>query len=148
MKQDVELVFLHSLSCTTSHTNFGWSRRDGESECVSSNTDTTGSQNDAYSFINYTSICKRREDLSLGKRHGERVGRGALQSPNDWVPAGVWTSLCAQRSARWDSPGPAPVMWRGIREMNVFRISNNQRIMNTPSAFKSMDPLRLRRHFD
>lgn len=75
-------------------------------------------------------------------------GKGALQSPYDWVPAGVWTSLCAQRSARWDSPGPAPVMWRGIREMNVFRISNNQRIMNTPSAFKSMDPLRLRRHFD
>lgn len=32
--------------------------------------------------------------------------------------------------------------------MNVFRISNNQRIISTPSAFKSMDPLRLKRHFD
>lgn len=46
------------------------------------------------------------------------------------------------------SPGLAPVMWRGIREMNVFRISNNQRIISTPSAFKSMDPSRLKRHFD
>lgn len=46
------------------------------------------------------------------------------------------------------SPGLAPVMWRGIREMNVFRISNNQRIISTPSAFKSMDPSRLERHFD
>lgn len=32
--------------------------------------------------------------------------------------------------------------------MNVFRISNNQRIISTPSAFKSMDPSRLKRHFD
>lgn len=32
--------------------------------------------------------------------------------------------------------------------MNVFRISNNQRIISTPSAFKSMDPSRLERHFD
>jgi len=32
--------------------------------------------------------------------------------------------------------------------MNVFRISNNQRIIGTPSAFKSMDPSRLERHFD
>lgn len=46
------------------------------------------------------------------------------------------------------SPGLAPVMWRGIREMNVFRISNNQRIISTPSAFKSKDPSRLKRHFD
>lgn len=32
--------------------------------------------------------------------------------------------------------------------MNVFRISNNQRIISTPSAFKSRDPSRLKRHFD
>lgn len=32
--------------------------------------------------------------------------------------------------------------------MNVFRISNNHRIISTPSAFKNMDPSRLKRHFD
>ncbi len=56
--------------------------------------------------------------------------------------------LCAAQGEMRHSPGLAPVMWRGIREMNVFRISNNQRIISTPSAFKSMDPSRLKRHFD
>lgn len=42
------------------------------------NADTImGSQSDAYSYlINYTSICNRREDLSLGKRRREYAGRG------------------------------------------------------------------------
>lgn len=56
--------------------------------------------------------------------------------------------LCTAQGKMRHSPGLAPVMWRGIREMNVFRISNNQRIISTPSAFKSMDPSRLKRHFD
>lgn len=56
--------------------------------------------------------------------------------------------LCTAQGEMRHSPGLAPVMWRGIREMNVFRISNNQRIISTPSAFKSMDPSRLKRHFD
>lgn len=56
--------------------------------------------------------------------------------------------LCTVQGEMRHSPGLAPVMWRGIREMNVFRISNNQRIISTPSAFKSMDPSRLKRHFD
>lgn len=56
--------------------------------------------------------------------------------------------LCTAPGEMRHSPGLAPVMWRGIREMNVFRISNNQRIISTPSAFKSMDPSRLKRHFD
>lgn len=73
-------------------------------------------KNDAYSYlINYTSICNRREDLSLGKRRGECAGEGGglasrgllgeegralfkaqmtvlLQEPR--------TSPCAQRRAR------------------------------------------------
>lgn len=56
--------------------------------------------------------------------------------------------LCTAQGEMRHSPGLAPVMWRGIREMNVFRISNNQRIISTPSVFKSMDPSRLKRHFD
>lgn len=56
--------------------------------------------------------------------------------------------LCTAQGEMRHSPGLTPVMWRGIREMNVFRISNNQRIISTPSAFKSMDPSRLERHFD
>lgn len=56
--------------------------------------------------------------------------------------------LCTAQGEMRHSPGLTPVMWRGIREMNVFRISNNQRIISTPSAFKSMDPSRLKRHFD
>lgn len=56
--------------------------------------------------------------------------------------------LCAAQGEMRRSPGLAPVMWRGIREMNVFRISNNHRIISTPSAFKNMDPSRLKRHFD
>lgn len=56
--------------------------------------------------------------------------------------------LCTAQGEMRHSPGLTPVMWRGIREMNVFRISNNQRIISTPSAFKPMDPSRLKRPFD
>lgn len=56
--------------------------------------------------------------------------------------------LCTAQGEMRHSPGLTPVMWRGIREMNIFRISNNQRIISTPSAFKSMDLSRLKRHFD
>lgn len=76
-------------------------------------------------------------------------GKGALQSPNDCAPAGAPNlPLCTAQGEMRRSPGRAPVMWRGIREMNVFRVSNNHRIISTPSAFKSMDPSRLERHFD
>lgn len=75
-------------------------------------------------------------------------GKGALQSPNDCSCRRLNLPLCTAQGEMRHSPGLAPVMWRGIREMNVFRISNNQRIMGTPSAFKSTDPSRLKRHFD
>lgn len=80
---------------------------------------------------------------------GQAKGEGRSSKPK-WLCScrSLNLPLCTAQGEMRHSPGLAPVMWRGIREMNVFRISNNQRIISTPSAFKSMDPPRLKRHFD
>lgn len=101
-------------------------------------------------------MCNRREDLSLSKRQREYAGCGGLakggwaSSKPKWLCScrSLNLPLCTAQGEMRHSPGLAPVMWRGIREMNVFWISNNQRIISTPSSFKSMDPSRLKRHFD
>lgn len=58
-------------------------------------------------------------------------GKGALQSPNDCVPAGVWTSLCAQRRARWDTHQDSP-LWCG-EELGKWTFSE-YRIIRESSA--------------
>lgn len=87
-----------------------------------------------------------------GNMQGGRAGKGGegRSSKPKWLCScrSLSLPLCTAQGEMRHSPGLAPVMWRGIREMNVFRISNNQRIISTPSAFKSMDPSRLKRHFD
>lgn len=58
-------------------------------------------------------------------------GKGALQSPNDCVPAGVWTSPCAQRRARWDTHQDSP-LWCG-EELGKWTFSE-YRIIRESSA--------------
>lgn len=177
MKGDARHSFYRLSDCHAEHHTPVWSTRVKEwwervyfmlSSLVcrsrrKTQTPTWVLKNDAYSYlINYTSICNRREDLSLGKRHRERAGRGPGEEGGAGRGEGGRSSkpkwlcscrspnlpLCTAQGEMRHSPGRAPVMWRGIREMNVFRVSNNHRIISTPSAFKSMDPSRLERHFD
>lgn len=58
-------------------------------------------------------------------------GEGALQSPNDCVPAGAWTSPCAQRRARWDTHQDSP-LWCG-EELGKWTFSE-YRIIRESSA--------------
>lgn len=58
-------------------------------------------------------------------------GKGALQSPNDCVPAGAWTSPCAQRRARWDTHQDSP-LWCG-EELGKWTFSE-YRIIRESSA--------------
>lgn len=58
-------------------------------------------------------------------------GGGRLQSPNDCVPAGAWTSPCAQRRARWDTHQDLP-LWCG-EELGKWTFSE-YRIIRESSA--------------
>lgn len=58
-------------------------------------------------------------------------GKGALQSPNDCVPAGGWTSPCAQHRARWDAHQDSP-LWCG-EELGKWTFSE-YRIIRESSA--------------
>lgn len=58
-------------------------------------------------------------------------GKGTLQSPNDCVPAGAWTSPCAQHRARWDTHQDSP-LWCG-EELGKWTFSE-YRIIRESSA--------------
>lgn len=56
---------------------------------------------------------------------------GSLQSPNDCVPAGAWTSPCVRRGARWDAHQDSP-LWCG-EELGKWTFSE-YRIIRESSA--------------
>lgn len=65
-------------------------------------------------------------------RGGPGIGGGvSLQSPNDCVPAGAWTSPCARRRARWDTHQDSP-LWCG-EELGKWTFSE-YRIIRESSA--------------
>lgn len=133
------------LSCTTSHASLvGGGEGDGERAFVCAHAGKTQTPTWALktthiliSLIIHPYVTDERILVSVSGagnvRGGGRAkgGKGALQSPNDCVPAGAWTSPCAQRRARWDTHQDSP-LWCG-EELGKWTFSE-YRIIRESSA--------------